>query len=181
MFVKIVHFVTVMLYVLVAGVMWGTWLSLGRTMTRYDATTFLTDGQHMIDNLAAVMAVLMIGAVAAGVLSTALLFRRGATAAAWMALTGLVLMVAVLVVTLAVEVPIDNKIADWTVSTLPSDWEDIRARWAGFHTLRTFLSLAAVAAAVWAALATSDIHPPTSDPDDRSTTRDQEPSLRDGE
>jgi hypothetical protein len=41
-----------MLYMLVAGVMWGTWLSLGRTMTRYDATTFLADGKHMIDNLA---------------------------------------------------------------------------------------------------------------------------------
>ena len=32
-------------------------------MTRYDATTFLADGKHMIDNLAVVMAVLMISAV----------------------------------------------------------------------------------------------------------------------
>jgi hypothetical protein len=45
-------FVSVMLYVLVAGVMWGTWLSLARTITDYDADTFLADGQHMIDNLA---------------------------------------------------------------------------------------------------------------------------------
>ena len=37
--------------------------------------------------------------------------------------------------------------------TLPSDWQNIHARWAAFHTLRTFLSLAAVAA-VAAALAT---------------------------
>jgi hypothetical protein len=35
---------------------------------------------------------------------------------------------------------------------LPPDWQDIRVRWAAFHTLRTFLSLAAVAAAVGAAL-----------------------------
>jgi hypothetical protein len=48
MVVKPAQFLTIMLYVLVAGVMWGTWLSLGRTMTRYDATTFLADGQHMI-------------------------------------------------------------------------------------------------------------------------------------
>jgi uncharacterized membrane protein len=154
MAMKLVHLVTIMLYVLVAGVMWGTWLALGRTMTSYDATTFLTDGQHMIANLGTVMAVLMIGAVAAGVLSTVVLFRIGAGAAAWLALTGLVLMVGVLVVTLAVEVPIDNRIDDWTVSTLPSDWQDTRARWADFHTLRTFLSLAAVASSVGAALAT---------------------------
>jgi hypothetical protein len=29
---KLAHFVTIMVYVLVAGVMWGTWLSLGRRM-----------------------------------------------------------------------------------------------------------------------------------------------------
>jgi hypothetical protein len=67
----------------------------------------------MIDNLAAVMAVLMIAAVLAGLATTVLLLRRGAGAAAWLALTGLVLMLGVLVVTLAVEVPIDNKISGW--------------------------------------------------------------------
>jgi hypothetical protein len=135
MFVKAAQFLSIMLYVLVAGVMWGTWLSLGRTMTRYDATTFLTDGKHMIDNLATVMAVLMISAIVVGLVVVCLL-----------------LMVAVVAVTLSVEVPIDNKIKTWTPTTLPSDWKDMRARWADFHTLRTFLSLAAVAAAVGAAL-----------------------------
>jgi uncharacterized membrane protein len=152
MFVKLAQFVGIMLYVLVAGVMWGTWLSLGRTMTRYDAATFLSDGQHMISNLATVMAVLMISAALVGVLVVVLLFRGRSTLAGWLALSGLLLLVAVIVVTLSVEVPIDNKIKTWTVTTLPSDWQDIRARWAAFHTLRTFLSLAAVAAAVGAAL-----------------------------
>jgi uncharacterized membrane protein len=100
------------------------------------------------------MAVLMIGAVVVGLVVTVLLFRRHSVVAGWLALTGLLLMVAVLAVTLSVEVPIDNKIKDWTVATLPSDWKDTRARWATFHTLRTFLSLGAVAASVGAALAT---------------------------
>ena len=152
MFVRLAQFLTIMLYVLVAGVMWGTWLSLARTMTRYDAPTFLADGKHMISNLAAIMAVLMISAVVVGLVVVVLLFRRRSTAAGWLALAGLLLMVAVIAVTLAVVVPIDNKIKEWTVATLPSDWRDIRARWAAFHTLRTFLSLAAVAAAVGAAL-----------------------------
>jgi hypothetical protein len=168
MIVKVAHLVSIMLYVLVAGVMWGTWLALGRTMTRYDATTFLTDGKHMIANLATVMAVLMISAVAAGLLVTVLLFRTGSIAAAWLALTGLILILAVLVVTLSVEVPIDNKIKIWTVATLPSDWKEIRARWAGFHTLRTFLSLAAVAAAAGAAVTTRPHSPPDAGSDART-------------
>jgi uncharacterized membrane protein len=151
---KLVQFVSIMLYVLVAGVMWGTWLSLARTMTQYDAATFLADGQHMINNLATVMAVLMISAVLVGAVVVVLLFWSRSTVAAWLALAGLLLMIAVMAITLVVEVPIDNLIANWTEATLPPDWQQIRARWAAFHTLRTFLSLGAVAAAVAAALTT---------------------------
>ena len=127
--VKWVQFVSTMLYVLVAGVMWGTWLSLARSMTDYDAATFLTDGKHMIENLAMIMAVLMISAVVIGLVAVVLLFRSRSTVAAWLAVIGLVLMIAVMVVTLTVEVPIDNLIATWTEASLPADWQEIRARW----------------------------------------------------
>jgi hypothetical protein len=150
--VKWIQFISIMLYVLVAGVMWGTWLSLARTMTNYDAVTFLADGKHMIENLAVIMAVLMISAVVIGLAVVVLLFRRHSTTAGWLAVIGLLLMIAVMVITLAVEVPIDNLIASWTEAMLPADWQEIRARWSAFHTLRTFLSLGAVAAAVGAAL-----------------------------
>jgi uncharacterized membrane protein len=149
---KLAQFVSIMLYVLVAGVMWGTWLSLARTMTSFDAATFLADGQHMINNLATVMAVLMISAVVVGLIVPVMLFRSRSTVASWLAVASLLLLIAVLVITLTVEVPIDNLIATWTAATLPADWKEIRARWAAFHTLRTFLSLGAVAAAVGAAL-----------------------------
>ena len=55
-------------------------------------------------------------------------------------------MVLALVLTLAVEVPIDNQIQDWTAATLPADWRSIQARWERFHTIRTFMSIAAVVA-----------------------------------
>jgi len=154
---KLVQFISIMLYVLVAGVMWGTWLSLARTMTGYDAATFLADGQHMISNLATVMAVLMVSAVLVGLVVVVLLFRSRSTVAAWLALAGLLLLIAVMAITLAVELPIDNLIANWTEATLPSNWKEIRARWAAFHTLRTFLSLGAVAAVVAAALTTRPV------------------------
>jgi len=121
-------------------------------MTDYDAATFLTDGKHMIENLAIIMAVLMISAVVIGLVAVVLLVRSGSTVAAWMAAVGLLLMIAILVITLAVEVPIDNLIATWTEATLPADLQEIRARWSAFHTVRTFMSLGAVAAAVGAGL-----------------------------
>jgi uncharacterized membrane protein len=152
MIVKSAQFLSIMLYALVAGAMWGTWLSLGRTMTQYDATIFLADGQHMIANLATVMPILMISTGVVGLVAVVGLFLRRSTTAAWLAVAGLLLLTAVIAVTLAVNVPIDNKIKTWTPATLPSDWQDLRARWADFHTLRTFLSLGGLAAVVGAAL-----------------------------
>jgi len=58
-----------------------------------------------------------------------------------------------LVITLGVNVPIDDAIARWTVDTLPSDWSSTRNRWEAFHAARTFIRLvgfgSALAAALW--------------------------------
>ncbi|HEU5290732.1 MAG TPA: hypothetical protein VFU05_08835, partial [Cyclobacteriaceae bacterium] len=55
------------------------------------------------------------------------------------------LVLIALVVTLAIEVPIDNQVKVWTSSTLPSSWESFRNRFEFFHTVRTFISLASFA------------------------------------
>jgi uncharacterized membrane protein len=169
---KLAQFFNIMLYALVAGVMWGTWLALGRTMTQYDATVFLADGQHMIGNLASIMPILMIATAVVGLVVVTMLFRRRSASAAWLALIGLLLLVATIAVTLAVNVPIDNQITTWTAERLPADWQEIRSRWAEFHTLRTFLSLAGLAAVVGAALTTRPA-------ERRTTRRPPSPASRD--
>jgi len=55
------------------------------------------------------------------------------------------LMVCALIITLGVEVPIDNQIKVWTATTMPPDWQLLRDRWEFYHTMRTFVSIAAVA------------------------------------
>jgi uncharacterized membrane protein len=54
------------------------------------------------------------------------------------------LMAAALVITLAVNVPIDRQIQSWTTATLPTGWTAIRDRWEFYHGLRTLMSLAAL-------------------------------------
>ncbi len=55
----------------------------------------------------------------------------------------LLLMIITLLITLLVEVPIDNDLKTWTASTIPGNWHEIREKWAYFHALRTFTSLGA--------------------------------------
>ena len=138
---------TLVLFALVMGVFWGTWFALSRTMNRLSAETFVAVGHEMIGNLGVPMAILLPLALLSALITLALLWPGGRTAPFWWLLAGFLLMVAALVITLAVEVPIDNKIEVWTAATLPGDWRSIQSRWETFHTIRSFLSIAAVVAA----------------------------------
>jgi hypothetical protein len=137
---------TIVLFALVMGVFWGTWFSLSRTMDQLSAETFVAVGHQMIHNLGVPMAILLPLALLSALVALALLWPQRHAAAFWWLLAGFVLMVAALVVTLGVEVPIDNRIEAWTAATLPGDWRSIQSRWELFHTIRTFLSIAAVVA-----------------------------------
>jgi uncharacterized membrane protein len=140
--------VTIVLFALVMGVFWGTWFALSRTMNRLSAETFVAVGHEMIRNLGVPMAILLPLALLSALVTLVLLWQGGGRAAPfWWLLAGFLLMVAALVITLAVEVPIDNKIEVWTAATLPGDWRSIQSRWETFHTIRSFLSIAAVVAA----------------------------------
>jgi uncharacterized membrane protein len=139
--------VTIVLFALVMGVFWGTWFALSRTMNRLSAETFVTVGHEMIRNLGVPMAILLPLALLSALVTLVLLWRGGRRAPFWWLLAGFLLMVAALVITLAVEVPIDNQIEVWTAATLPGDWRSIQSRWEAFHTVRTFLSIGAVVAA----------------------------------
>jgi uncharacterized membrane protein len=155
---------TIVLFALVMGVFWGTWFSLSRTMSRLSADTFVAVGHEMIRNLGVPMAILLPLALLSALVTLVLLGREARAAAFWWLLAGFLLMVAALVITLAVEVPIDNKIETWTVATLPGDWRSIQSRWEMFHTIRTFLSIAAVVAAtISAAVTARPKEPPTTE------------------
>jgi uncharacterized membrane protein len=146
--------ITILLFALVMGVFWGTWFSLSRTMNRLSPDTFLAVGHQMIQNLGTPMAILLPFALLSALITLVLVRQQGQATAFWWLLGGFLLMLAALAVTLAVEVPIDNRIQTWTAGSLPGDWRSIQARWETWHTVRTFLSIAAVAAATISAVVT---------------------------
>ena len=125
------------------GVFWGTWFTLSRSIVAFRPQSFLDIGQTAIRNLAVPMSILMPASLASALILLALLPKRSMAFA--LAVAGFVLMLGALVVTLGVEVPIDNQIKAWTVATVPADWQAKRDRWELYHALRTFVSIAALA------------------------------------
>jgi uncharacterized membrane protein len=154
---RIAQFITIILLILVAGVFWGTWFSIARSITTIDAQTFLAIGRITIGNLALPMSILIPITSLSTLLVLFLLYRQKSMLAFYLMLCGLVLFIVATAITLLVNVPIDNQIKQWTVQTLPSDWQTIRDRWEFYHTIRTFVSLSGLALIIAAALLPSKI------------------------
>jgi uncharacterized membrane protein len=149
------QFVSILLSALVTGVFWGTWLSLSRSMALLTPETFLTIGHIMIDNLGTIMAILMPAAIVATLPVLFMLYRRGSRAFL-PTLLGLILFVVALLITLIVEVPIDNQIEIWTLTTLPANWQQLRDRWETFHVIRSWVAVVSLALLILGALLTRD-------------------------
>ncbi len=148
---KIFQFVNILLSALVAGVFWGPWLGLSRSITTFAPDVFLAVGKRMIGNLAPVMPVLMPAAIVSTV--PVLFLSHGARAETFYStLAGLCLFVVALLITLIVEVPIDNQIKAWTPASLPANWQQLRDRWETFHVARSWISVAGLALLVIGAL-----------------------------
>lgn len=147
--------ISILLSALVTGVFWGTWLGLSRSMASLTPETFLTIGHTMIGNLGTVMALLMPAALLAVLPVLYLLYRRRSRAL-YLTLAGFALFVVALLVTLIVEVPIDNQIEAWTVTSLPANWEQLRDRWELFHMIRSWVSVLGLALLIIGALLVGD-------------------------
>ncbi|HEX5733809.1 MAG TPA: DUF1772 domain-containing protein [Blastocatellia bacterium] len=141
---EIWQFINILLSALVTGVFWGTWLGLSRSMATFAPETFLAIGHAMIGNLGTIMAMLMPAAMLATLPVLYLLYRRRSPAF-YPTLAGLALFVVALLITLLVEVPLDNQFKEWTVTTLPANWEQLRDRWEWFHVIRSWAAVAGLA------------------------------------
>jgi uncharacterized membrane protein len=151
MALKIWQFISIFLLALVTGVFWGPWLGLSRSIATFQPEVFLAVGHRMIRNLAPIMPFLM----PAAMLSLApvlVLSYSERPQTFYLNLAALALFIVALLITLIVEVPIDNQIMKWTAATLPPNWQQLRNRWETFHVIRTFASIAGLALVLIAAL-----------------------------
>jgi uncharacterized membrane protein len=149
---RALQFAYVIFYALVTGVFWGTWFSLSRSMSELAPETFLEVGHTMIQNLGGPMSLLIPVTIVLNLAVSILLYSQRQTQAFTLATSALLLLIAALVITLSVNVPIDNEIAGWTLATLPPGWETLRDQWEWYHALRTFASLVGLGCAVGSVL-----------------------------
>ena len=145
---KAVEFSALILAVLVMGVFWGTWFTLTRSIHDFSAGEFIHIGKTIIANVAVPMSIIM-PATLLLMLIAAWLSHSKNKPSFYLYSIAFLLMTVTLVITVGIEVPIDNKIKTWTEATIPANWESLRHTWEQFHTIRTFTSFASVAFFAW--------------------------------
>ena len=145
---KGIEFTCMILAALVMGVFWGTWFTLTRSIHDFSAAEFIHIGKTIIANVAFPMRILM-PATLVLMLIAVFLSRQINKYSFYLYSISFLLMVVTLIITVAVEVPIDNQIKTWTETSVPGNWESLKQKWDTFHTLRTFTSIASVGFFAW--------------------------------
>ena len=141
---KPVAFITVTLIMLITGVFWGTWFTLTRSLHNFLAAEFIHIGKTIIANVAVPMSIIMPAALLFLLLSMWSSYKTN-RAVFWLYTISFVLMVVTLIITVGIEVPIDNQIKNWAEETVPANWTSLRQTWNEFHTIRTFTAIGSFA------------------------------------
>jgi uncharacterized membrane protein len=136
---------------LVAGMFYGPWAALSKSMKTFPPDVFLAIVDRMNRNMAPVMTVLMPATMLAMVPVLVGAYGDHPRIFAFYSVA-LVLFIAAIVVTVLVEVPIVKEIATWTVATLPSNWQQVRDRWVKFHVIRVLAGLGSLVLLLIAAI-----------------------------
>lgn len=136
---QILFCINLILVMLVTGVFWGTWFTLTRSLDTFPPDNFIRIGKTIIHNVAWPMRILMPATLLT--LLWLCLVTVKIRLSFYFFSGSFILMIITLLITVIVEVPIDNQINTWTAGTIPDHWTALREKWDTFHTLRTFTSI----------------------------------------
>ncbi len=137
---KLIQFIALFLLLLVTGIFWGNYFSLSRSFEVFSAVELIHLAKTLVQNLAVPMRIISPVCILFMLLST-WFYPEKKSKEFYFSIAAIFLIVSALVITVAIEVPINNQIISWTTDTVPEDWEKIRNRWQLFNIVRTFAAL----------------------------------------
>lgn len=133
--------ISIVLSALVAGMFYGPWAALSRSISSFTPEVFLAIVDRMNRNMAPIMTVLMPAAVLS-IVPVLFLSYHKQPRTFYLGLAGFAFFIIALLITMLIEVPIVKEIVTWKVSTLPDNWQQLRDRWSAFHAIRVVAGLA---------------------------------------
>ncbi len=141
---SVFRFISLVFTGLFAGFLVGI-LVFELSLRRFDGSVYAQTQQVTLIALPALATVLLFPAII-GTGVGAAVNARARTRTFWLTLAALALLLVALIVTLAINVPINLAEGGWSVASPPSDWAAMRDRWQIGHAVRTAAALLAFGA-----------------------------------
>jgi uncharacterized membrane protein len=125
---------------LVCGVFWGLYFALSRSYQVFEATELAKIARTIVANLEVPMR--NIALLCLGLFTACVVFYPVKSVWNFWALCASLLFVAgALVITTAIEVPINNQVVTWTKGNVPDNWQQVRNRWQYYNVIRVIFSV----------------------------------------
>lgn len=153
---KVFRVISIVCTGLAAGIFLGHRVGVSLAVPQLTPSTFIQLQQIIHIHFARMMPILMVGAVGASIIWAIRLRAHWRASEFWLVSAASLGMVCAFVLTLAVNIPINERLMTWSIEAPPGNLRELWRPWERIHSIRTVLAIAAFAFQV---LALSSIAP----------------------
>jgi uncharacterized membrane protein len=150
MLLHLARFLQLVLTGLYTGLLFADRVGVTPIRPKLPPAAFVLYQQQLHLTFGKLMPVLLVGSVLAGVLSLILLRRNYKSRLFIFTMIATLCTLGVIVLTRLINVPINETLMTWQVSSPPENVMQLWAPWEGSHTIRTVIALLGFASLAWA-------------------------------
>ena len=140
---KIIRVMAVVFSGLLAGVYLGDRFGATPARAALNPSSFVQFQQILHLHFARLLPLLTLGAALAGLAWLVMLWRNRRTIEFWLVAASTIGILFIIVVTRAVNVPINDQLMTWSVSAPPPNLRELWSAWDQIHTIRTTVAIVA--------------------------------------
>nr|WP_068892817.1 FAD-dependent oxidoreductase [Pedobacter panaciterrae] len=139
-FLKVLNSTAIFFLMLTVGVFWGSYLSLSRSYDLLPLSELIHVGKIIVANLALPMRVISILTIGLMVTSVYMQIDKKSR---WFyfLIMSIVCLLIPLILTVTLEVPINNQVISWSSLTAPTNWKDLINQWEIIGIIRVVFAL----------------------------------------
>jgi len=140
----VIYLIAICLLMLVTGVFWGLWFAISRSYHLFSVDELNHVARIIIKNLAVPMRFLSMGCLLLLLISAGV-YPQKESPFFWLIIAAFLCTLSALLITVLIEVPINNQVITWSAASAPANWQQIRNRWQFYNGVRTVCALAGFA------------------------------------
>jgi uncharacterized membrane protein YraQ (UPF0718 family) len=159
MLLNIARFFQLLLTGLYTGLLFGDRVGVTPIRPKLPAAAFVLYQQELHLRFGKLMPVLLVGGLLAGVISLVLLRRNYQSREFIFTIIAMLCTACVVILTRLINVPINETLMTWQISTPPENVMQLWAPWEGSHTIRTVIAVLGFASLAYAATSSPKTNP----------------------